>query len=112
MITIKTKQKTLVNPITQLEEYVYLKVSSVYFNGNEYIADVEYFYNSEDRHVQIQNIASKFTVIEADYLESNLDIAGDTVSEKLTDLIAKTTLYQVGVSGVFGLTSEDWEIVQ
>jgi len=116
MITqLKTKNKIVYNALRQLEDYVYLTVNQISFDGANYTANVTYS-TSNDIGVISRNIFDTvvitFTTEEADQIFTALQCKGDTFTEQFVDLIVKASQYQVGQTGVLGLEAKDWELCQ
>jgi hypothetical protein len=115
--SIRTKLPVVIDAIKQTEAVVYIKIINVLYNGTSYIATAEYSVQEEStegeeatfskRVVALESV--KFSVEEAQEMEMILQVEGTTVSERLADIIPKLTMYQAGVSSVFGLGPGDFE---
>ena len=118
MENLISKKEVVIDSITMKKDFIKVRVDNVVFNGDTFNGNITY-YTSKIESVDgidvsservIKRRASNFTVSESDQLEASLGVVGNTVSERLKDLVVKTLHHQVGVLGVFGLTSDDFEI--
>ena len=114
--TLQTKLEVIYDSIIQAKDIVYLNVNSVSYNGEEYIANIQYIIKHEATEdtgyyeTVVYTTTSVFSREQADWLHSMFSITGSTFSEEYENLITKVSLYWVGQTGVFWLTGEDWEI--
>lgn len=109
--TIKTKEKIVYDTFNQKEDYIYMSVNNINFDGEKYTAQIEYFIKRDDGFdVQISSSSSNFSDIEANTLFQMFHIPQGDFTDMFKTLISKATQYQIGVSGVFGLTGNDWEL--
>jgi hypothetical protein len=119
MNQIRSKIPVLIDGITRKQAVIYIRTANVIFTPNRsYEATIVYSI-AEDEEEEIPTSfriidtrTAKFTIEEANELEIGLQIVGTTVSQRLEDIIPKLTMYQAGVSGVFGLRPEDFEFYQ
>ena len=116
MITeIKTKKEVIIDAINNVKGTVYIVVKNLVFNEEKFSAVVIYEtreYDNEGEFVgskTIHMVESEFTHQEADHLEKILGVSGNTVSERLIDLVKKATMYEVSALGLFGLKPADFE---
>ena len=111
---LRTKEQVTIGDIERRKAIVYIKIENVLFDGVNYAATTRYYtrdyYNKVDYNVNTLKLSSpRFPIKEADYLESILDVQGETTSERLIDIIPKIALWEAGASENFGLTSDDFE---
>jgi hypothetical protein len=114
--SIRTKLPVVIDSIKQTEAVVYIKILNVLYNGTSYIATAEYSVQeqgTEENAIFSKRVIAldsvKFSMEEAQEMEMLLEVEGTTVSERLADIIPKLTMYQAGVSSVFGLGPDDFE---
>lgn len=109
MITqLKTKTKVVYDSLKQLEDYIYLNVSDVSFNNENYNARIFYSVKNdseEDLIIYSNNVC--ITKEQADQLYQLFHITGNTFTEQYTNLITAAAKFKVG--NAYGLTTSDWE---
>lgn len=128
ILTLKTKQEVLIKPETNFSNTVYLDmITWTRFDGG-YEANIQYYWietinNGEDeegndlpdtivRH-DIKSLGNVSTIdfATANNLAENITPSGvDYVSDE-TEYLIHGTLAVVGQDGYWGLSSEDWELV-
>ena len=106
--TFKSTKKVLVNPITLFEDYVYLNIQTVQFNGSEYYGDVNFYYLEKDIIIQLQTLNPIFTAQQFDDFAEG--VQDDTFTKTFDAVINKITLYSLEQGKYFGLTAKDWEV--
>jgi hypothetical protein len=119
--SIRTRTPVIIDPIRQVLAVVYIKIVNIVYSEKGYAATAEYsrFLETEDEYgepttakVVLNRDSIQFSIAEAQQMEVLLGVTGTTVSERLADIIPKLTMYQAGVSQVFGLGPEDFEEVE
>ena len=109
MKIIKTKKEVVIDSIEIKSAVVYVVVKEIFFNGLAFSAIVEYFIIQNGKERTIKITSTNFSIDEATQLENSLGVVGTTVSERLTDLAAKATMYKLGALGIFGLDETGFE---
>ena len=115
--SIRTKLPVVIDTIKQTQAVVYIKILNVLYDGTSYAATAEYSVQEQGTEEENATFSKrvialdsvKFSVEEAQAMEMLLEVEGTTVSERLADIIPKLTMYQAGVSSVFGLGPDDFE---
>jgi hypothetical protein len=115
--SIRTKLPVVIDSIKQTEAVVYIKILNVLYDGTSYAATAEYSVQEQSTEEENATFSKrvialdsvKFLVEEAQAMEMLLEVEGTTVSERLADIIPKLTMYQAGVSSIFGLGPDDFE---
>lgn len=120
MITLKTNNLVVVEPKTQLQDYAYMHITDVLFNGEEYIAKIHYFYVKEEligtetyyhKH-DMERTTVRFTLAEANLIENSIPggLSGNNHSERYLSLVVAGTMYQLSQTpNLYGATG--WSIV-
>lgn len=103
---IITKEKVIVDPINQVEDYVILTLKSVDYHGNVFHASSEYQAQSGG---VLKEVSASFTKEEADQLFSLLGIEFGSFSSMCDDFMGKVMLKTVDDLHLYGLTGADWE---
>ena len=118
---IRTKTPVIIDSINQISAIVYIKIINIVYSEKGYAATAEYsrLLETKDEYgeptttkVVLNRDSIQFSIAEAQQMEVLLGVTGTTVSERLADIIPKLTMYQAGVSQVFGLGPEDFEEVE
>ena len=102
---IKTKNKVLVDPVNQVEEYVVLTLKSVDYHGDVFHASSEYSILGGQAFKQA---SASFTKEEADQLFTMFAPTG-TFTEIYDQLAVNTMMMRVASEEFFGLNASDWE---
>lgn len=109
--TFKTIQPVEVDSRTGKSAEVFVEIGDVVFNGIAYDGRASYFYKDEnDARVPIENVTATFTVEEAQQLEAQGALDGNTLTEKFVSLIVRATLYQFETEHYYGIGAADWEV--
>lgn len=109
--TIKTKQAVIYDPIIQKSGIVFLDITEVKINGNGYTSRSVYYVVENEKRIDLKIEFKSFTRAQAVQLFNALSVVGNNFDEQIFNLIPKVAMYRLGISGDFGLTSNDWEIV-
>jgi hypothetical protein len=122
MSQIRTKRPVVIDPITGAEAVVYVRTANVIFTPDRDMHEATIVYSVIDTVGEGDDITSsvrvietrtvRFSVAEANQLEVALQVVGTTVSQRLTDIVPKLTMYQAGASQIYGLGPEDFEFYQ
>jgi hypothetical protein len=122
MSQIRTKKPVVIDPITGAEAVVYVRTANVIFTPDRDMHEATIVYSvidtigeGDDMTSSVRTIETRtvrFSVVEANQLEVALQVIGTTVSQRLTDIVPKLTMYQAGVSKIYGLEPEDFEFYQ
>jgi hypothetical protein len=122
MSQIRTKRPVVIDPITGAEAVVYVRTANVIFTPDRDMHEATIVYSVIDtvgegddmtssvRIIEVRTVV--FSVAEANQLEVALQVVGTTVSQRLTDIVPKLTMYQAGASQIYGLGPEDFEFYQ
>lgn len=102
---IKTKEKVIVDPVNQTEDYVILTLKNVDYHGNVFHATSEY--RAEGSNL-IKEVSLSFTKEEADQLFTMFSPTG-TFTEIFDSLSSQIMLKEVTEKQFFGLEASDWE---
>jgi hypothetical protein len=106
--TFKSTKTVLVNPMTLLEDYVFLDIQTVEQNGLAYYGQVNFYYMVEGNPIQLQSVNPVFTNAEFDYFAQG--VQEDTFTKTFEAVVNKITLYSLEQGKYFGLTAKYWEI--
>ena len=109
VIILKTKEKVLYNALNQKEDYVFMSINSINFDGKTYNANLTFYTKDEERELIFQEEWLKFSVQEADYLFDAFQIKGNTFSEQFINLVQEAGSHTLGVKNTLGLTKQDWQ---
>jgi hypothetical protein len=122
MSQIRTKRPVVIDPITGAEAVVYVRTANVIFTPDRDMHEATIVYSVIDTVGEGDDMTSsvrvietrtvRFSVAEANQLEVALEVVGTTVSQRLTDIVPKLTMYQAGASQIYGLEPEDFEFYQ
>jgi hypothetical protein len=122
MSQIRTKKPVVIDPITGAEAVVYVRTANVIFTPDRDMHEATIVYSvidtigeGDDMTSSVRTIETRtvrFSVVEANQLEVALQVVGTTVSQRLTDIVPKLTMYQAGASQIYGLKPEDFEFYQ
>jgi hypothetical protein len=122
MSQIRTKRPVVIDPITGATAVVYVRTANVIFTPDRDMHEATIVYSVIDtigegddmtssvRIIEVRTVI--FSVAEANQLEVALQVIGTTVSQRLTDIVPKLTMYQAGASQIYGLGPEDFEFYQ
>lgn len=119
MITeYKTKKEVVYDSINNKKDILYIGINNIIFSGTAYQADVNYVKKNIDEvsgqatgSEQVYYSNTVFSVEEANYLETALNVTGNTIAERLIDLAMKTLPMQIEKLGLLGLKASDLELV-
>jgi hypothetical protein len=119
MSQIRTKRPVVIDPITGAKAVVYVRTANVIFTPDRDMHEATIVYSvidtvgeGDDMTSSVRIIETRtviFSVADADLLEEALLVVGTTVSQRLTDIVPKLTMYQAGASEIYGLKPEDFE---
>jgi hypothetical protein len=119
MSQIRTKRPVVIDPITGAEAVVYVRTANVIFTPDRDMHEATIVYSVIDTIGEGDDMTSsvrvietrtvRFSIAEANQLEVALQVVGTTVSQRLTDIVPKLTMYQAGASQIYGLGPEDFE---
>jgi hypothetical protein len=119
MSQIRTKRPVVIDPITGAEAVVYVRTANVIFTPDRDMHEATIVYSvidtigkGDDMTSSVRVIETRtvrFSIAEANQLEVALQVVGTTVSQRLTDIVPKLTMYQAGASQIYGLEPEDFE---
>jgi hypothetical protein len=122
MSQIRTKRPVVIDPITGAKAVVYVRTANVIFTPDRDMHEATIVYSVIDTVGEGDDMTSsvrvietrtvRFSVVEANQLEVALQVVGTTVSQRLTDIVPKLTMYQAGASEIYGLKPEDFEFYQ
>jgi hypothetical protein len=122
MSQIRTKKPVVIDPITGAKAVVYVRTANVIFTPDRDMHEATIVYSvidtvgeGDDMTSSVRTIETRtvrFSVVEANQLEVALQVVGTTVSQRLTDIVPKLTMYQAGASQIYGLGPEDFEFYQ
>lgn len=122
IVELKTKKPIMINIRTMQPEIVYMRINNV--NFDEIGLNVNFSYLTKREEIDsdgnsifydnsiLKDDVNNFTTQEANQLEISLGIDKENFTSTFTELIAKSALYFLGQRKIFGLTSDDWEIVE
>lgn len=103
---IITKEKVIVDPINQIEDYVILTLKSIDYHGNVFHATSEY--QAQTGGV-LKQVSASFTKEEADQLFSYFQIPQGTFTEMYNALAYATMMARLTQEHFFGLDASGWE---
>lgn len=103
---IITKEKVIVDPINQVEDYVILTLKSVDYHGNVFHASSEYQAQSGG---VLKEVSASFTKEEADQLFAYFQIPAGTFTEMYNALASATMMARLTQEHFFGLDASGWE---
>ncbi len=137
ILTLKTKTKVTVNPRAVQEEYVYMDILDVIYNGEWYTGRLEYYYKAPagtgtfeevtdpvteevtqveimgTKNVLLEETLSNFTRSEANAITLGMGGLPSTTDHSINfdQLIYAGVMYQLSVAPYYGLSVSGWEIV-
>jgi hypothetical protein len=119
MIKLKTKTKVVVQAIPLIEDYAYILIDNVSFDGKKYFATSTYckaVYDEELNVVGFQRILDKvkigFSIEQATELEQAFSITGDNISERYLNLIRASAIHEAEQNNPVGLGVGDFELYE
>jgi len=113
MIKIRTKKEVVVDSRTGELGIGYCNVILNYFDGDNYNATIEFKRKNKNTgfYEMIEfDGENEFSVQQASYLEQALGVTGDTISERLRNLIVAVSIMELEKEGTgFGLGKGEFE---
>lgn len=121
IVELRTKNPVMINIRTMKPENVYMRIENVLFDESGLTVNFSYLTKSEETDNNgdkfsldsaiLKEDVNRFTIDEANQLEISLGIDKENFTSTFSELIAKSALYFLGQREIFGLTSDDWIIL-